>query len=158
MGRLLALLRKSGDGLIIVAVSSETIARDGNNGNDGDDGEGVFSSRARPNNDGGDCHPSDYVVDLLEKIDKGIGSVESSEVISQLSIEEKEPLKQFYDYRHQFYKKQHHHCFDDGQFAQGRPGLDDVNDLPGIDLPWSFIALSEAFDRLSQEGDAISMT
>jgi hypothetical protein len=37
------------------------------------------------------------------------------------------------------------------QFSQGRRGLD-----AGIELPWSFVALSEAFDRLLQEGDAMS--
>ncbi len=61
-----------------------------------------LTSRAWPNDDGGDRHPSDYVVDLLEKINEGSGSVGSSKVILQLSIEEKEPLEQFYDYQHQF--------------------------------------------------------
>ena len=116
-----------------------------------------LKSRARPNDDGSDHRRSDYVVDLLEKIDEGSGSVGSSEVISQPSKEEKEPLKQFYDYRHRFYNEQYHH-FDDSQFASGRHGLDNVDDSLGIESLCSFVTLSEAFDRSSQEGDAFSTT
>ena len=105
--------------------------------------------------DGGDHHRSDYVVDLLEKIDEGSGSVGSSEAISQPSKEEKEPLKQFYYYRHRFYNEQYHHL-DDSQFASGRHGLDNVDDSLGIESVCSFVTLSEAFDRSSQEGDAFS--
>jgi hypothetical protein len=105
--------------------------------------------------DGGDHHRSDYVVDLLEKIDEGSGSVGSSEAISQPSKEEKEPLKQFYYYRHRFYNEQYHHL-DDSQFASGRHGLDNVDDSIGIESVCSFVTLSEAFDRSSQEGDAFS--
>ncbi len=105
--------------------------------------------------DDGDNHRSYYVAPPLEKIDEGSGSVGSSEVISQPSKEEKEPLKQFYDYRHRFYNEQYHHL-DDSQFASGRHGLDNVDDSLGIESVCSFVTLSEAFDRSSQEGDAFS--
>lgn len=102
--------------------------------------------------DGGNHHRSDYVINHLDKIDEGSGSVgsRSSEreiITSQSSKEKKEPFKQFYD----------------NQFALGRHhGLvNNVDDSLGIESVWSpsFVMLSEAFvDRSSQEGDACSTT
>jgi hypothetical protein len=114
-----------------------------------------LTGRARPNDDGGGnrCPPP------LEKIDEGSGSgsLGSSAVISQPSMEEKEkgPLEQFYDYWHQFYSERHCRRFDVGPFAAGRPGPNNVDDLPpGIESPWSFVALSsEALDGSSWDGD-----
>jgi hypothetical protein len=111
---------------------------------------------------GGNHHRSDYVIDLLDNIDEGSRSVgsRSSErdfITTQPSKEEKESLKQFYDYRHRFYNEQY-------QFALGHHGLDNINvdDSLGIESVCSpsFVMLSEAafVDRSSQEGDACSTT
>jgi hypothetical protein len=107
--------------------------------------------------DGGNHHRSDYVIDLLDKIDEGSRSVgsRSSErdfITSQPSKEEKESLKQFYDYRHRFYNEQY-------QFALGTTDCDGSLGIESVCSP-SFVVLSEAafVDRSSQEGDACSTT
>lgn len=123
------------------------------------------SSKISGHDGGGNHHRSDYVIDHLDKIDEGSGSVGSRSSEREIIItsqQEKEPLKQFYDYRHRFYNEQYHH-FDDNQFALGRHhGLDNyVDDSFGIESVCtpSFVMLSEAFvDRSSQEGDVCSTT
>ncbi|KAL3816216.1 hypothetical protein ACHAXA_001272 [Cyclostephanos tholiformis] len=102
-------------------------------------------------------HRSDYIVDL-EKIDEGGGSDGPSEFSHGASnSKEKQPLKQFYDYRHRFYNEQCHY-FDDSRFSSDRRGSGNVDDDGDIHSSCSSVTLSEAFDQLRSDGDEMSDT
>ena len=104
-------------------------------------------------------HQSDFVADL-EKIDEGGGSDGPSEFspIPSASKEEKEPLKQFYDYRHRFYNEQYHY-FDDSRFSSRRQGSGNFDDDKDIESTCSSVTLSEAFDQASKsDWDTMSAT
>lgn len=129
------------------------------------------SSKISGHDGGGNHHRSDYVIDHLDNIDEGSGSVGSRsserEIVITSRQEKERPLEQFYDYRHRFYNEQYHHFDDDNQLASGRRhhGLDDyVDDSFGIESVCtpSFVMLSEEFvvdgSSRGEEGDVRSTT
>ncbi len=102
-------------------------------------------------------HRSDYIVDL-DKIDEGGGSEGPSDLSRSASKkEEKEPLKQFYDYRHRFYNEQYHY-FDDSRFSSYQQGSGNADDDGDVQSSCSSVTLSEAFEQLRSDGDEMSDT